>query len=293
MTIVQDRTTPSSRTRTALFQAVPLQRAALLRVAVYLFTICDTFWVVNDVQAHSNGPQAMYRPLYLRQWFHLPTPNHDYALTLHVVIIVGCLLAASSLLPRVPGLIVGLITAAAFTDWVSIGMSYSKVDHDHFALIVALWVLPTVGVARFQDRDRSEAAGWALLCIQIGCVAIYFLSSLAKIRFGGWDWATGSTFAWAMTRRGTGLGRLLLDPPWILIAGQFTVMAIEVISPVLLFLRGRARYAFVLGLWGFHLTTYLTMKIHFLPLVICLLAFIPLEKVLASITGRLPARATG
>src|SRR5690348_8809304 len=95
MTIVQDRTTPSGRTRTALFQAVPLRRAALLRVAVYLFTICDTFWVVNDVQAHSNGPQAMYRPLYLRQWFHLPTPNHDYALTLHVVIIVGCLLAAS------------------------------------------------------------------------------------------------------------------------------------------------------------------------------------------------------
>jgi hypothetical protein len=110
-------------------------------------------------------------------------------------------------------------------------------------------------------------------------VAIYFLSSIAKIRFGGWDWPTGSTFAWAMTRRGTGLGRLLIDPPWILIAGQFAIMALEMLTPLLLVLRGRYRYAFVVLLCGFHLCTFLTLKIHFLPLVVCLLAFLPLERI--------------
>ena len=268
---------PAAARRT-LFDPVPLSRVALLRVAIYLFTICDTFWVVNDVQAHADGPQALYRPLTMRDWLHLPVPNHGYALTLHWVIIIGCLLCASGRLPRVPGVVVGLITAAAFTDWVSIGMSYSKIDHDHFALIVALWVLPTAAVARFHDRTRTEAAGWALFCIQLGCVAIYFLSSIAKIRFGGWDWPTGSTFAWAMTRRGTDLGRLLIDPPWILIVGQFSIMVLEFLTPLLLVLRGRYRYAFVVLLWGFHLCTYLTLKIHFLPLVICLLAFLPLER---------------
>lgn len=266
--------------RSGVFEAVPQNRVALLRIAIYLFTICDTFWIVDDVYSLASGSQDLYRPLLMRRMFHLPTPNHAYALTLHIVIIAGCLLCASGRLPRSLGVAVGLMTAAAFTDWVSIGMSYSKIDHDHFALIVALWVLPTVGVARFRDWSRSETAGWALFCIQVGCVAVYFLSALAKFRFGGWNWATGSTFAWAMTRRGTGFGRLLLDPPWILLVSQFAVITLELLTPLLLVFRGRNRYAFVVLLWGFHLSTYLALKIHFLPLVICLLAFLPLERLL-------------
>jgi len=261
-----------------VFEAVPQNRVALLRVVIYLFTICDTVWIVNDVYSLAAGSQELYHPMLMRRMFHLPTPNHTYALALHVVIIAACLLCASGRLPRALGVLVGLVAAAAFTDWVSIGMSYSKVDHDHFALIVALWVLPTVGVARFQDWSRSEAAGWALFCIQVGCVAIYFLSALAKFRFGGWNWATGSTFAWAMTRRGTGLGKMLLEPPWILLVSQFMVITLELLTPLILVFRGRNRYVFVVLLLGFHLSTFLALTIHFLPLVICLLAFLPLER---------------
>jgi hypothetical protein len=164
---------------------------------------------------------------------------------------------------------------------VSIGMSYSKIDHDHFALIAAVWVLPTAGKALFSDRFRSEAAGWALLCIQIAAVATYFLSAVAKIRFGGWDWVTGSTFAWAVTRRGTGLGHLFLNPPWVLTLAQIGIFTMELSTPLLLVFQGRFlryRYAFVGLLLFFHLSTWLTIRIHFLPLVVCLLAFLPLEK---------------
>lgn len=271
---------PPGRLHALLFGAAPLSRVALLRLAVYLFTLADVFWVIHDVIPHAEGSQALYRPIRMREWLDLPVPQPVYAHALRAVIVVGCLLLASGRLPRRTGVVTGVVVAAAFTDWASIGMSYSKVDHDHFALVVALWVLPTVGVARFGDRTRSEPAGWALRCVQIGCVAIYFLSALAKIRFGGWDWPTGSTFAWAMTRRGTDLGRWLLEPPWILTASQFAIMALELASPLLLFLRGRPRYLFVLLLAGFHLGTYLTIKIHFLPLVVCLLAFLPLERLL-------------
>jgi hypothetical protein len=270
-----------ARLRAVVFESVPQARVAVLRVAIYLFVIADLFWVVNDVFAHADGPASLYRPVRMREWLDLPVPFHGYVHALRWVIIIGCLLCASGRLPRRLGVLVGLVVAAAFTDWVSIGMSYSKIDHDHFALIVALWVLPSVGVARFRDRSRTEAAGWALLCIQVGCVAVYFLSSLAKIRYGGWNWPTGSTFAWAMTRRGTGLGRMLLDPPWILTVSQFAIMTIELLSPLLLVFRGRPRYLFVVLLWGFHLSTYLTLKIHFLPLVVCLLAFLPLERLTA------------
>jgi hypothetical protein len=272
---------PGAWLRSRVFEPVPLSRVALLRVAIYLFVIDDLFYVVNDVFAHADSPRSLYHPLHIRAWFHLPVPQHDYVHVLRWVIIIGCLICASGRLPRRLGVVAGFVVAAAFTDWVSIGMSYSKVDHDHFALIMALWVLPTIGAARFRDGTRSEAAGWALLCIQIGCVATYFLSAISKIRYGGWDWVTGSTFAWAMTRRGTGLGRAMLDPPWILTASQFLIFTIETLSPIILFVRGRLRYLMVVGLWAFHLSTYLTLKIHFLPLVVCLLAFLPLERVLS------------
>jgi hypothetical protein len=50
----------------------------------------------------------------------------------------------------------------------------------------------------------------------------------------------------------------------------------EALTPVLLFLRGRA---LALGvLLSFHLMTYLTIGIHFLPTILCLLAFVPLER---------------
>lgn len=277
-----------NRLRSCLFEPAPQARVAVLRVAIYLFVVYDTFFVVNTVYGNADASQSLYRPLKMRIWLHLPTPNHTYALLLHIVIIAGCLLCATGRLPRRLGVVAGLVTAAAFTDWVSISMSYSKINHDHFALIVALWVLPTVGVARFRDRFRSEAAAWALLCLQIACVAIYFLSAWAKVRYGGWDWVTGSTFAWAVTRRGTALATPLLNVPWLLTLAQFGLFALELSTPVVLFLRGRLRYAFVGVLVSFHLVTWVTIRINFVALMICLLAFLPLEKLIPA-RARIPA----
>ena len=268
------------RLRARVLEPAPQARVAVLRTIVYLFVVYDTFFVVDDVYANADASQSLYRPLKMRTWLHLPTPNHTYVLVLHLLIIAGGLLCASGRLPRVAGGVAGLVVAAAFTDWVSISMSYSKINHDHFALIVAVWVLPTVGVARYRDRFRSEAAAWALLSIQIACVAIYFLSAWAKVRYGGWDWVTGSTFAWAVTRRGTALARPLLHVPWLLTLAQFGLFALELSTPTILFLRGKWRYAFVGLLFSFHIVTDVTIRINFLALVVCLLAFLPLEKLI-------------
>ena len=106
----------------------------------------------------------------------------------------------------------------------------------------------------------------------------YFLAAVTKLRFAGWAWANGSIFAWAMTRRGTSIGRALIDPPWILRAGQWGVLILELLSPVLLVLRGTWRYLLVAAFAAFHLVTFAMLTIHFLPLVVCLLAFLPLER---------------
>jgi hypothetical protein len=271
-------TTGERLLRAVVAPSAPLARIAVLRLVIGVFVVCDTLWIVDDVIPHSTGPQNLYSPLLMRRLLHLPVPNVGYAHALQAAVVVGALLTASGRLPRLSG----LVLAAAFTDWVSIGMSYSKVDHDHFAIIVAVWVLPTVGgAARWRDRTRSEAAGWALLCIQIACAATYFLSAWAKMRFGGPGWANGAVFAWAIVRRGTSIGDLLLNTPWLLRLSQWGLLTLEFASPLLLLARYRLRWLALVAFGLFHLVTYLVLTIHFLPLVVCLLAFLPVERLVA------------
>ncbi len=270
---------PAGRWRSVLLPVAPVRRAAVLRVWLSLFTIADTLWIVNDVIPHSRVPSDLYKPILLRRLLELPPPSPTYTQALHAVIVVTALVTAAGRLPRVAG----YLMAAAYTDWVAIGFSYSKVDHDHFALALALWVLPSAGRLRLSDRSVSEAAGWPVLMIQLGCVATYFLSALAKLRFGGWDWAGGYTFHWAMVRRGTALGKATLDPTWLLQGAQWMLLGLELLTPLLLVTAvrfRRPRLLFVLGLAGFHLVTYLLLGIHFLPLVACLFAFLPVERLL-------------
>jgi hypothetical protein len=268
------------------FPAEPAGRIAVLRTAIYLFVVYDMFFLVNDVVPHGYAPAQLYQPILIPRLLHLPAPTPAYVHTLQVVLLISTLVAATGRLPR----LAGWVTAFAFLDWVFLGMSYGKVDHDHLALVVALFVLPTVARRRWTDLTRDELVGWALRCIQLAVVASYFLSVWGKISRGGWDWPTGATFYWAMTRRGTELGQLLLDFPTLLLLSQWLVIVAEALSPAVLFLRGRARLAAIGFYLTFHVMSYLTIGIHFLPLVICWLAFAPLERV-APVLGRQATRA--
>lgn len=260
--------------------AVPTRRIAVLRTVIYLFVLVDITRIGNDPIAHGDVPAELYRPILLRSWLHLPAPSHDYVRVVFVVLVVSALVAATGRLPR----LAGVIALLAFLDWMSNNYSYAKVDHDQFALVVALAVLPTAGRARWRDGDdvRSEAAGWAGRLMQIGVVSSYFLSAVAKMRFGGWGWANGAIFTWAFIRRGSGLTTLLLSVPGLVHLMQWVVLIAEFCSPALLFVRKHLLWAGLAFFATFHLMTYLTIRIHFLPLVVCLTAFLPLERLVPS-----------
>jgi len=257
-----------------LLPPVPLRRIAILRAIIYPFLLCDVLLVSRGTFDHLTSPLSSYHPVRIAGLLHLPPASPALVYPLLAVLVVGCPLVAAGRAPRLAGWPVGL----AYLLWTLLEMSYGKVDHDHLALLTAVLVLPTAGPARFADRDDGEAAGWALRWIQLAVIATYFLAAWAKVRFGGWDWPTGATFYWAMSRRGTGLGRLLLHAPWLLWLSQWLLIGLEALSPLLLFLRGRARLLGVVVLVGFHIVTYATLTIHFLPLVVCLAAFLSLER---------------
>ncbi len=265
---------------------VPLARVAVFRTVVYLFLLYDIFVLVNDVVPHGYAAD-LYRPLFIGRVLPLPEPSPVLVHTLQVVIVIGSLVAATGRLPRLAGWIV----AVCYLEWLVVGMSFGKVDHDHLALLVALWVLPTVGRARFGDGTPSAAGGWALRCIQVATIATYVGSAFAKWSRNGapFAWGGSAVFTWAIIRRGTEFIDWILEYPWLLRISQWMLLIAEFLSPIVLFLHGRALLLAAGFFLSFHLVTYLSLGIHFLPTVICWLAFFPLERLVPPVRRRLPA----
>lgn len=257
---------------------LPDARVAILRTVIYVFVLLDMHLLVRDPIPLSHQPE-LYSPLMLARLLHLPPPSVPLAYALYAVLWIACLVGAANRLPR----LAGFVAAAAFTWWTAIGMSYGKVDHDHLALVVALWVLPTAGVVRgrWRSQDRSARSGWALKCVQIAVILTYFLSAVTKVRSGDWSylsWPNSAILAWAIIRRPHALGELLLPHPRLLQVMQWGSYLAETASLVVLWLRGRALLWAALFWLGFHVFTAALLYIHFAPTLVCWLAFAPLER---------------
>jgi hypothetical protein len=266
------------------FRPVPLARIAVFRVIAYLFIPIDVFLTTAWVRAHADVPPEWYQPLLVGRLLHLPTPTQTVVVVVQWALVLAALAAASGRAPRLLGAAVFLL----YGEWMVIAMSYGKVDHDRIAFLVALAVLPTIGRARFRDRRPSEAAGWAMAAVLVTVMLTYFLAAWAKVRFGGWDWPTGSTLTRAVLRRGTDLSNWTLELPWLLGTAQWVMLVLEFLAPLMLFARSdRARIGLVLFLLGFHLMVYAGVTIIFLPHCVAILSILPWERLAA----RLPRTA--
>lgn len=259
---------------------LPRRRVAWLRVLVYGFIFVDVFVLRPWVSDNGLVPSSLYHPLMIGRLLPLPTPTPLMVDVVKYSMLACAAVAASGRFVRLAGVLVfGL-----YLEWMLIAFSYGKVDHDRFAFLVALAVLPTVGRVSWRDKASDEKAAWAIRCIQVAVVATYFLAAFAKFRFGGLDWVNGATLLRAVLRRGNDLADPLITMPWVLRIGQWLLVIFELTSPLLL-RRGRIGRFFLMAAFGFHAVTYAAIGIMFWPHVVCLLSFVPLE--------RLPVRPQG
>lgn len=278
-------TAPRPLTSRWWFSPVPLARIAVVRAFAYLFIPVDVFLTTAWVRAHADVPTEWYAPLLIGRVLHLPTPTHTVVLVVQWALVLAAVAAATGRAPRLLGTAVFLL----YLEWMVIAMSYGKVDHDRIAFLVLLAVLPTIGWARFRDRRSSEAAGWAMAAVLVTVMLTYFLAAWAKIRFGGWDWPTGSTLTRAVLRRGTPLSDWTLEVPWLLTASQWAMIVLELAAPLMLFVRSdRARVGLVLFLIGFHLMVFAGVTIIFLPHCIAILTILPWERLTARFAQQAP-----
>jgi hypothetical protein len=265
---------------TWLFSPAPLARVALLRVVVYLFVPVDVLLTTTWVRGHAQVPDELYVPLRLGRLLPLPTPG-PWVEAFQVLLVVAALAAAVAAVRDVLPRLSGWLVAVLYLEWMVVAMSYGKVDHDRYAFLMALFVLPSVGRAAVRSRERTEAAGWALGMIALAVVATYTLAAVAKLRFGGGDWADGATLTRAVLRRSTPLSEPLLDVPWVLHAAQYGILVMELVVAPLLLVRWRdprVTWLLAAGFLGFHLMTFSMITIIFLPHCVALLALLPLEK---------------
>ena len=257
-----------------LFDPVPKARVAAFRTLVYGFVVVDLLVVSRWVWWKADVPTELYQPLLVGRLLPLPAPTPPLVHFVFWLLLAAASVAATGRWPR----LLGWTVFALYFEWMVVAMSYGKVDHDRFAFLVALAVLPTVGRARHGDPELSQAGGWALRVTQLSVVATYFLASWAKLRFGGLGWLTGSTLTWAVVRRESWVSGALLAVPGLLVASQFVIVAFELLSPAVLFLRERWRYVAVGGLFAFHAVTFASIGISFAPHLVALTAFLPLER---------------
>lgn len=285
MTAIEQQPDTGRRAGDWWFRPVPLARVAVFRVIAYLFIPIDVLLTTAWVRAHADVPPEWYQPLLVARLLHLPTPTQALVVVVQGALLLAALAAATGRAPRLLGAAVFLL----YGEWMVIAMSYGKVDHDRIAFLVALAVLPTIGRARFRDRRPSEAAGWAMAAVLVTVMLTYFLAAWAKVRFGGWDWPTGSTLTRAVLRRGTDLSDWTLELPWLLGTAQWVMLVLEFLAPLMLLVRSdRARIGLVLLLLGFHLMVYAGVTIIFLPHCVAILSILPWERLAA----RFPRAAT-
>jgi hypothetical protein len=261
-----------SRVAGWLFEPVARGRVAALRTLLYLFVVVDVVITNTWITRHGIVPSDLYEPLMIGRLLPFPVPGPLFVGIIQVLLLTCALIGATGRWPRVTGVVIALL----YFQWMVIAFSYGKVDHDRIAFLVALAVLPTAGTARWRDQTTSEAAGWAVRAIQIAVVLTYFLAAFAKFRFGGLDWATGATLMRSVIRRGTEWGQVLENVPWLLTATQWFIIVLELASPLLL-VPGNVGRRMLAVLVAFHAITFAAISIIFLPHVMCLLAFLPLE----------------
>ena len=109
-------------------------------------------------------------------------------------------------------------------------------------------------------------------------VSTYFLAAIAKLRYGGLQWMTSSTMTRAVMRRGTFLAVWMLKVPGLLVLTQIGIVIFEMLSPIVFMVGERLRLWIVAFFYSFHVVVFLTVTIAFVPHLIAMASFLPLEK---------------
>lgn len=263
------------------YEQMPMERLRVFSRSIYLCLIFVVVFVDDWVPDHGWAPRLFWQPIGIARLLNIPAPTETSMAVLRTVLLVSCVASVLLVTPRdstVRRRLARGSNAVVFFShalWLIWAFSWSKVDHDRLTMMVMLGVMtaiPAVGTG----PDRR--VGWALRTIQVVFLLAYPLSAVSKFRKSGIMWASQATFARAIIRRGTDMGKWFLNHGTLLKVGQWAFITFEVAAIAALSRNVRVRVVVLVGIFFLHFFTWLIIGIHFLPHSIALLAFLPLER---------------
>lgn len=189
----------------------------------------------------------------------------------------------------------GAAFAIGFLVLTTFGNSWGTVLHTEQLVSLHLLVL----AAAPAGTGRDATAGWPLRVLSAVTVATYFVSGVAKLRFGGGlDWLDGERLARLVAhdnvrKRLLGddwspLARHLVGHPVLFRGAAIATVVVELGAPLALLLGRRVRYAWVAAAWCFHVAVLAVMAILFpYPLTgIAFASMLPVERLGAGLRSR-------
>ena len=272
------------------FPAVPVRRLAVFRIVMTAYAFFDIWLVSGFIRRYAEVDGVFYRPLVVLR--PLPRLGPEGTTVVYVVLCLALALALVGLWTRVAL----AVAAPLYLWWWATYYSFGAVHHGRIPIVLALLVLAVAPAGRAYSLDalrarrhgagldgvreggpdRDELAGWALRMMMVAVVLAYLLAALAKLRTSGPGWVTGGALEAVMRNNGTAAAMVLLRHQWVILAMGALTLVLES-TAFLLFLRGRARDAYVVSAVLFHLGTLIVLNINFLGLVLSYLAFYDLE----------------
>ena len=271
--------------------AAPPERLAAVRILTGGFAVAYLAVRAPVILAVRDRAAGTFSPVGVLWWLDQPLPDAAVVALLVTALVVGVAFTLGAGF-RATGSLFAMAVLLLGTYRSSWGQLL------HFENLLALYLL-VLGVAASADAwsidarrrqgpvnaGHDHAAPLRLLCLVT--VISYVIAGVAKLRYGGLDWASGDTLAnhiaYTATRlelfgeAAAPLAGLAVRHAWALTPLAVASLLIELGAPVAL-LGGRWRDAWVASAWLMHLAIAATMAIVF-PFPLFLVAFAPFYEV--------------
>ncbi|WP_116995574.1 hypothetical protein [Desertimonas flava] len=193
------------------------------------------------------------------------------------------------------------VLAVGFLVLTTLGASWGAILHTEQLVALHLVVL----AAGPSGGERSRDAGWSLRVMSAVTVTTYFVSGLAKFRFGGGlAWLDGDRLLRLVAHdnlrkhllgdRYSPIAEYVLGHPWLFQVAAIATVVVELGAPVVLFAGRRVRYAWIGLAWTFHVGVLALMAILFpYPIVgVAYASMLPVERLAARWPARVPATSS-
>ena len=238
----------------------PLAARHVHRVRTVLALLIAARLLLSPFRALARVPDSLFVPISGLVPFRSP-PSVGVIVAVQVIGVVAAVLAATGRRPRITMPIAWLALLAL----AGLRSSLGKILHNDVLLLLAAFPF----LAAPEAEDDEPVSGWPVRTAIVMIALAYWIIGVQKLVHSGIDWVTGPNMRWILysaASEGRAFSRepalFIADRPWLATASAAFLLGLELLFPLVLFVR-RARPAIVLGALALHAGTWVLLGLDY------------------------------